>query len=147
MVYKILDSMHALSFSSWLCLLAFCWCCQWVCICQSLDPHYYWPPSCQWTGGWGGAPRHPPSLWLGIQHMLASPLANYPSTEVNLPQNTSADRKPVILSLSQVQSAGWMHGRLNGWFDVQYVCMYVGLIDAWVDTSLIRIKPSGSLTQ
>lgn len=54
MVYKILDSMHALSFSSWLFLLAFCWCCQWVCICQSLDPHYYWPPSCQWTGGWGG---------------------------------------------------------------------------------------------
>lgn len=37
-----------LSCSLWLCVLALCWCCQWVCIGLSPDPHY-WPPSCQRT--------------------------------------------------------------------------------------------------
>ncbi len=50
---------HSLSFSLWLCLLAFlsllvstvdvC-----ISVCgrsQPPDPHYYWPPSCQWTEG------------------------------------------------------------------------------------------------
>lgn len=73
--------------------------------------------------GWGGCTQAAAQfVWLGIQHILASPLAPYPSTVVNQPQNTSADRKPAILSLSQLQSVGQMHGRLNGWFDEQYVC-------------------------
>lgn len=76
-----------------------------------------------------GAPRHPPSSSLGIQHKLASPLANYPSTAVNLPQSTRAVRKPVIFSLPLVQSAHWWRGSLNEW-----VCVYMEPVDAWIDT-------------
>ncbi|XP_037834879.1 F-box/WD repeat-containing protein 8 isoform X2 [Kryptolebias marmoratus] len=44
------------------------------------------------------SPRQPPSSWLCIRHELASTLANYSPTAVDLPQSTSAARKPVVSS-------------------------------------------------
>lgn len=88
-------------------------------------------------------------VWLGIQHILASPLAPYPSTVVNQPQNTSADRKPVSVSLSQLQIVGQMYGRLNGWFDEQHVCRVYTCVSRtyfirhYVLKSLNRLLPGG----
>lgn len=53
-----------------------------------------------------GAPWHLPSLWHCIQHRLASSLANYQSSAVDLPLSSSAVWKPVICLLPKVQRAG-----------------------------------------
>lgn len=69
-----------------------------------------------------GQPRHPPSPWLGIQHELASPLANSPSTAVKCCQESC---RPVI-------ALSWRYTGLQGSFNVlsAWKCMD-GLEEDW----------------
>lgn len=108
-----------------------CWCCRWACISvcgrsQSPDPHYYWLPPCQWTGGTQASTQlmagH--STQAGISTGKISIHCSESTTEHGaqvLSENLSSSR------CLKFRVLGWVHGKLNNGL------IYTGFIDVWID--------------